>query len=113
VKTCEVVAGIFSYRVAMPLMCFIPAFADMGFDADVGSLSKPQLRRPILSSRALRTRPIYHPLQKLVPELITELRNRGRDDILVFVGGVIPSQDSSWRRGQYILARYELDGRSR
>jgi methylmalonyl-CoA mutase len=29
----------------------------------------------------------------LVPQLITELRNLGRQDILVVVGGVIPPQD--------------------
>jgi methylmalonyl-CoA mutase len=29
----------------------------------------------------------------LVPEVIAELRKLGREDILVFVGGVIPPQD--------------------
>ena len=29
----------------------------------------------------------------LVPEVIAELKQLGRDDILVFVGGVIPPQD--------------------
>ena len=34
----------------------------------------------------------------LVPEVISELKQFGRSDILVFVGGVIPPRDYDWLR---------------
>ena len=39
----------------------------------------------------------------LVPEVIAELRKLGRDDILVFVGGVIPPQDYDFLRREGVV----------
>ena len=73
------------------------AFADLGFDVDVGPLFQtPQeaARQAIendvhvvgVSSQAAGHR-------TLVPGLVQALRSEGADDILVIAGGVIPAQD--------------------
>jgi methylmalonyl-CoA mutase len=73
------------------------AFADMGFDADVGPLFQTPVEAADLiiarGAHAAGISSLAAGHKTLVPELINELRNRGRDDILVFVGGVIPQQD--------------------
>jgi methylmalonyl-CoA mutase len=72
------------------------AFADLGFDVDVG----PLFQTPREAAR-MATENDVHVLgvsslagghSTLVPEVISELKNLGREDILVFVGGVIPPQ---------------------
>jgi methylmalonyl-CoA mutase len=73
------------------------AFADIGFDVDVGLL----FQTPKEVARFAMNRDVHmvgvsslaagH--KTLMPQLIEELRVHGRDDILVVVGGVIPSQD--------------------
>ncbi|KAG9344691.1 hypothetical protein JZ751_010377 [Albula glossodonta] len=45
----------------------------------------------MLACFALAREPLHH--NTLVPELIKELRNLNRPDILVICGGVIPPQD--------------------
>jgi methylmalonyl-CoA mutase len=73
------------------------AFADLGFDVDVG----PLFQTPIEAARmavendvhVLGVSSLAGGHKTLVPEVIAELRKFGRDDILVFVGGVIPPQD--------------------
>ena len=73
------------------------AFADLGFDVDVGPLfqtpeeAAATRSRTTCTSSACRARPPGH--KTLVPELIAQLRKQGGDDILVVVGGVIPAQD--------------------
>ncbi|XP_051955228.1 methylmalonyl-CoA mutase, mitochondrial [Xyrauchen texanus] len=72
-------------------------FADLGFDVDVG----PLFQTPIevaqqavdadVHSVGVSTLAAGH--KTLVPELIKELRNLNRPDILVICGGVIPPQD--------------------
>jgi methylmalonyl-CoA mutase len=73
------------------------SFADIGFDVDVGPLfqtpaevAKMAVENDVhivgISSLAAGHK-------TLVPELIEELKKAGREDILVIVGGVIPSQD--------------------
>jgi methylmalonyl-CoA mutase len=73
------------------------AFADLGFDVDVG----PLFQTPIEAARmavendvhVLGVSSLAGGHKTLVPEVIAELRKFGRDDILVYVGGVIPPQD--------------------
>ena len=73
------------------------AFADLGFDVDVG----PLFQTPIEAARmavendvhVLGVSSLAGGHKTLVPEVISELRKFGRDDILVYVGGVIPPQD--------------------
>ncbi len=73
------------------------AFADMGFDASVGPLFQTPTEAADLiiaqNAHAAGISSLAAGHKTLVPELINELRSRGRDDILVFVGGVIPAQD--------------------
>jgi methylmalonyl-CoA mutase len=73
------------------------AFADMGFDAKVGPLFQTPKEAADLviaqNAHAAGISSLAAGHKTLVPELINELRARGRDDILVFVGGVIPAQD--------------------
>lgn len=73
------------------------SFADMGFDVDIGSL----FQTPIEAARQSIENDVHiigisslaagH--KTLVPELIKELREMGRGDIMVVVGGVIPKRD--------------------
>jgi methylmalonyl-CoA mutase len=73
------------------------AFADIGFDVDVG----PLFQTPKEAARMAVENDVHivgisslagaH--KTLVPEVVSELKRLGRDDIAVFVGGVIPPQD--------------------
>ena len=73
------------------------AFADIGFDVDVGPLF--QTPREVARMAAendvhvLGVSTLAGGHKTLVPEVIAELKNLGREDILVVVGGVIPPQD--------------------
>jgi methylmalonyl-CoA mutase len=72
------------------------AFADLGFDVDVGPLfqtPREAARMAIENDvHVLGVSSLAGGHSTLVPEVISELRNLGREDILVFVGGVIPPQ---------------------
>ena len=73
------------------------AFADLGFDVDVG----PLFQTPEEAARDAVENDVHvigvssqaagH--KTLVPELVAQLRKQGGDDIVVVVGGVVPSQD--------------------
>ncbi|MGB0777708.1 MAG: methylmalonyl-CoA mutase [Flavobacteriaceae bacterium] len=73
------------------------AYADIGFDVDMG----PLFQTPAEAAKQAIENDVHllgisslaagH--KTLVPELIQELENQGRPDILVVVGGVIPPQD--------------------
>jgi methylmalonyl-CoA mutase len=73
------------------------SFADMGFDVDIGSL----FQTPLEAARQAVENDVHivgisslaagH--KTLVPELIKELKDMGRGDIMVVIGGVIPKQD--------------------
>jgi methylmalonyl-CoA mutase len=73
------------------------AFADLGFDVDVG----PLFQTPVEAARmaiendvhVLGVSSLAAGHKTLVPAVIAELRKLGREDILVIVGGVIPPQD--------------------
>lgn len=73
------------------------AFSDMGFDVDMGSLfqtpeevAKQAIENDVhavgVSSQAAGHK-------TLVPALIKILREKGAEDMMIFVGGVIPEQD--------------------
>ncbi len=73
------------------------AFADIGFDVDIGPLfqTPPEVARFAADSdvHIVGVSSLAAGHKTLVPKLIRELRALGRDDILVVVGGVIPAQD--------------------
>ena len=73
------------------------AFADLGFDVDVGPLFQTPLEAARMAVEndvhVLGVSSLAGGHKTLVPEVIAELRKFGRDDILVYVGGVIPPQD--------------------
>ncbi len=73
------------------------SFADLGFDVDIG----PLFQTPAEAARQAVENDVHilgvsslaggH--KTLVPKVIEELEELGRDDIMVIVGGVIPQQD--------------------
>jgi methylmalonyl-CoA mutase len=73
------------------------AFADLGFDVDIGPLFQtPQeaARQAIENDvHAIGISTLAAGHKTLVPEIIQSLKEQGADDIIVFVGGVIPPQD--------------------
>ncbi len=73
------------------------ALADIGFDVDMGPLFQTprEVARFAVESdvHAVGVSSLAAGHKTLVPQLIDELRKRGRGDILVMVGGVIPPQD--------------------
>ena len=73
------------------------AFADEGFDVDVGPLFQTPREAATMAVEndvhVLGVSSLAGGHKTLVPEVIAELKRLGRDDILVYVGGVIPPQD--------------------
>ncbi|TAE73880.1 MAG: methylmalonyl-CoA mutase [Bacteroidetes bacterium] len=73
------------------------SFADLGFDVDIGPLFQtPQevaLQATENDVHIVGASSLAAGHKTLVPALIKELKNLGREDILVIVGGVIPPQD--------------------
>jgi len=84
------------------------AFADLGFDVDVG----PLFQTPEEAARDAVENDVHvvgvssqaagH--KTLVPELIAQLRKQGGDDIIVVVGGVIPANDYEFLRDAGVAA---------
>jgi methylmalonyl-CoA mutase len=72
------------------------AFADLGFDVDVGPLfqtPREAARMAIENDvHVLGVSSLAGGHSTLVPQVISELKKLDREDILVFVGGVIPPQ---------------------
>ncbi len=72
-------------------------YADIGFDVDIG----PLFQTPAEAARqavendvhVLGVSSLAAGHKTLVPQVIEELQKLGREDILVIVGGVIPTQD--------------------
>jgi methylmalonyl-CoA mutase len=72
-------------------------YADVGFDVDIG----PLFQTPAEAAKQAVENDVHilgvsslaagH--KTLVPQVIEELKNYGREDIMVIVGGVIPTQD--------------------
>jgi methylmalonyl-CoA mutase len=84
------------------------AFADIGFDVDVG----PLFQTPEEAARQAVENDVHvvgvssqaagH--KTLVPALIAALRNEGADDVLVICGGVIPPQDYDFLKAAGVAA---------
>lgn len=73
------------------------AYADLGFDVDIGPLfqTPAEVAKQAVENdvHVLGISSLAGGHKTLVPELISELKNYGRSDILVIVGGVIPKKD--------------------
>ena len=73
------------------------AFADLGFDVDMGPLfqTPEECARQAIENdvHAVGVSTLAAGHKTLVPAIIAELNKQGADDIIVFVGGVIPRQD--------------------
>ena len=73
------------------------AFADLGFDVDIGALfqTADECARQAIENdvHAVGVSTLAAGHKTLVPAIIESLRAQGADDIVVFVGGVIPKQD--------------------
>jgi len=78
------------------------AFADLGFDVDIG----PLFQTPEETAKQAVENDVHivgfsslaagH--KTLLPQLVEELKKLGRPDILVVIGGVIPAQDYDFLR---------------
>ena len=73
------------------------AFADLGYDVDIGPLfqTPEECARQAIENdvHAVGVSTLAAGHKTLVPAIIAELKKQGADDIIVFVGGVIPRQD--------------------
>jgi len=73
------------------------AFADLGFDVDIGPLfqTPEECARQAIENdvHAVGVSTLAAGHKTLVPAIIESLKAQGADDIIVFVGGVIPQQD--------------------
>jgi methylmalonyl-CoA mutase len=73
------------------------AFADLGFDVDVGPLfaTPAEAARQAVEKNVhiLGISSLAAAHRTLVPQLKTALERAGRDDIMIVVGGVVPPQD--------------------
>ncbi|HKL18992.1 MAG TPA: methylmalonyl-CoA mutase [Halalkalibaculum sp.] len=73
------------------------SFADLGFDVDIGPLfqTPEEAARQAVENdvHILGVSSLAGGHKTLVPKVIEELKNLGREDIMVIVGGVIPQQD--------------------
>ncbi|MFT5244860.1 MAG: methylmalonyl-CoA mutase, partial [Psychroserpens sp.] len=75
-------------------------YADVGFDVDIGPLfqtPKEAAKQAVENDvHILGVSSLAAGHKTLVPQVIEELKNYGRDDIMVIVGGVIPKQDYNY-----------------
>ncbi|WP_043703470.1 methylmalonyl-CoA mutase [Tepidimonas taiwanensis] len=73
------------------------AYADLGFDVDIGPLfqTPEECARQAIENdvHAVGISTLAAGHKTLVPAIIQALKQQGADDIIVFVGGVIPRQD--------------------
>jgi len=78
------------------------AFADLGFDVDIGPLfqTPEEAARQAIENdvHAVGVSTLAAGHKTLVPALVKALREQGAEDIIVFVGGVIPPQDYEFLR---------------
>jgi len=73
------------------------AYADLGFDVDMGPLfqTPEECARQAIENdvHAVGVSTLAAGHRTLVPAIVSALKAQGADDIIVFVGGVIPRQD--------------------
>ncbi|ALJ01157.1 methylmalonyl-CoA mutase [Rufibacter tibetensis] len=73
------------------------SFADLGFDVDLGPLfqtpEEVALQATENDVHVVGVSSLAAGHKTLIPQLISELKKLGREDILVIAGGVIPAQD--------------------
>ena len=78
------------------------AFADMGYDVDVGPLfqTPEEAAQDAVDNdvHIIGVSSLAAGHKTLLPQLVEELRKRGREDIMVVIGGVIPAQDYEFLR---------------
>jgi len=78
------------------------AFADLGFDVDIGSLfqTPEEVARQAVENdvHVVGISSLAAGHKTLLPQLVEELHKLGRDDIMVVIGGVIPAQDYAFLR---------------
>lgn len=84
------------------------AFADMGFDVDMGPLfstpseaAKQAIENDV---HLIGVSSLAAGHKTLIPDLINELKVHGADDIMVIAGGVIPVQDYDFLRESGVAA---------
>ena len=78
------------------------AFADMGFDVDIGPLfqtAEETAQQAVDNDvHVVGMSSLAAGHKTLLPQLIEELKKLGREDIMVVIGGVIPAQDYEFLR---------------
>jgi methylmalonyl-CoA mutase len=86
------------------------AYADLGFDVDMGPLfqTPEECARQAIENdvHAVGVSTLAAGHKTLVPAIIAELKKQGADDIIVFVGGVIPRQDYDFLYGSGVKGIY-------
>ena len=86
------------------------AFADIGFDVDIGPLfqtpeeaAKQAIENDV---HILGVSSLAAGHKTLVPAVIEELKNQGREDIMVVAGGVIPQKDYAFLEESGVFGIY-------
>ena len=86
------------------------AFADLGFDVDIGPLfqTPEECARQAIENdvHAVGVSTLAAGHKTLVPAIIASLQAQGADDIIVFVGGVVPQQDYDFLYGVGVKGIY-------
>ncbi len=90
------------------------AFADLGFDVDIGPLfqTPEEVARQAVENdvHVVGMSSLAAGHKTLLPQLVAELAKLGREDIMVVIGGVIPAQDYEFlvrsRRGGHFWPRH-------
>jgi len=86
------------------------AFADLGFDVDIGPLfqTPEECARQAIENdvHAVGVSSLAAGHKTLVPAIIEALRTQGADDVIVFVGGVVPPQDYAFLRAAGVRGIY-------
>ena len=86
------------------------AFADLGFDVDIGPLfqTPEECARQAIENdvHAVGVSTLAAGHKTLVPAIIDELKRQGADDIIVFVGGVVPQQDYDFLKAAGVKGIY-------
>ena len=107
VSRADIAIANMEYTLAGEPYCGYPCFsapesyatylADCGFDVDMGMLfqTPAEVAKDAIENdvHAIGVSSLAAGHKTLIPQLIDELKKLGREDILVFAGGVIPAQD--------------------